>query len=343
MKDILTISKWELFKILRRKSAILLIILLTVIMGGIAIKEYNTQLGFRESESAQKSFYDLKVNWREREENVVKYGTEFMGDKGIDEMQKEAARRRVEIAKYKLDHNINRAIYEDMWFFFTDDSFKIVSTIMIIFIAIVGAMSVASEYSEKTIKSYLILPYKRYKLLAAKYLSVFYYAVLLLGVVVICGITFGILIFGMDGSNDLMFLYGKSGPYTISTLRYSILIVLLRIPDIIFYIALSFFFGILTKSVIASTITTITFTTLVSPFIIFASKYYTILNYTPFINMDFRKFLDFGAYMPDIENSFQNVVVRNITSPWTALLILMSYTVVLLVVSFRVFIRRDVH
>lgn len=346
MMNILKLTKWEFFKIMKTSMAMVILALLVAIMGGITYSEFQGKKeydAFMADENDPRREFELSFsnNWRDKEEQLIINATSALEDPFYDTIQRETIRRRIEIAEYKLETNTERSFLKNMWYFFGDDSFKWVTMLLVIAVAIVGTFNLAGEYSEKTISPLLLMPYKRYKILTAKYLATLLYGFIALGIVIILGILSGIIIFGFDAGKGVIPLYGTNGPYFMSSLNYSILVVLFKTVDIIFITILSFFIAVLLKSTTVASITTIITVTLLSPFIIFASKYYNILNYTPFTNLDFRKFLEFGSVMPSIENGFENVVVSGI-SPLIAALIVLAYSFIFLYATYFVFCKKDV-
>lgn len=346
MMNILNLTKWEFFKIMKSRMAIVIIALLVAIMGGITYNEFQDKQEYDtfmadETDPRQEMELEFLNNWKDKEAQFIINATTSLNDPYYTEVEKEAIRRRIEIAEYKLETNTERSFIKNMWYFFGDDTFNYVSMLIIIAVTIIGTFNLASEYSEKTITSLLLLPYKRYKILTAKYLATLLYGFISLGLVIILGILSGIIVFGINAGSGLIPLYGANGPYFMSSFTYSILVVLFKTVDIIFITILSFMIAVLLKSTTIATITTILTVTLLSPFVIYAAKYYSILNYTPFINLDFRKFLEFGSVMPSLENDFQNVVVSGI-NPLIAGLIVLGYSFIFIYATYFVFCKNDV-
>lgn len=346
MMDIIKLTKWEFFKIMKTRIAVVILALIVVIMGGITYNEFQDKQEYDsfmadETDPRQEFELDFINNWREKEEQLIINATSSLDDPYYNEVQREQIRRRIEIAEYKLETNTERSFVKNMWYFFGDKGFTYISMLLVIAVAIIGTFNLASEYSEKTITPLLLLPYKRYKILTAKYLATLLYGFLALGLIIILGILSGIFIFGTDVGAGVIPLYGLKGPYFISNFIYSVLVVMFKIVDIIFITALSFFIAVVLKSTTLATITTVFTVTIFSQFIIFAAKYYDFLNYTPFINMDFRKFLEFGSVMPSIDNTFENVVVSGIT-PLIACIIVIVYIVIFIYATYFVFCKKDV-
>src|SRR5690606_26357656 len=90
-------------------------------------------------------------------------------------------------------------IESDSIWSFMDTASAIVSVITL-FTIIVGASSVASEFSWGTIKLLLIRPVSRTKILLSKYLSTIIFALVSLIILFVVSLLVGSIIFGFDGS-----------------------------------------------------------------------------------------------------------------------------------------------
>lgn len=264
-----------------------------------------------------------------------------MTDPYYSDIQKEAINRRYEIAKYKLETDTQRQLYKNKWYFFSDNTFKFVSILVVLFIAIVGTFNLSSEYSNKTINPLLLLPYKIYKILISKYLATLIYGLISFALIIILGILSGLIVYGFDATGGVIVLYGSSGPYTLSMFSYSMIVVALQLVNIIFYTILSFLIAVLLKSVSVATIVTVLTLKIISPLNAFAASYYDFLKYLPFVNLDFRKFLEFGSTMPSIEFNFESVVYSGIT-PLISVILLLIYIVIFISITFYCFCKKDI-
>ena len=155
------------------------------------------------------------------------------------------------------------------------------------------------------------------------------------------GLLSGIIIHGFDRISSQTILYGVNGPYVISTALYSVIIVLLKLVELIFSIALAFMIAVLLKSVSFATMTSIITIFLVSPVVLYAGKMSRLINYLPFNHLDFRKFLDYGTVLPQINNDFQSIVIQGFT-PVIAALIVGAYIALFMAITYGVFCKRDV-
>lgn len=339
MKDILNLSKLEFSKMFKTKIAKIGIILSFLIMIGLTISEYSDMKRVREYESTNGT--SATFDWREREEYLISQKESMLSDPYYDDIQRDEINKRIEIAEYRLEYNITKDYEKNIWWFFADNSFNWVFRFIILTVVLVGVFNVASEYNNKTINMWLVSPYKRWKVLTSKYLAILIYGLEILGIVLVMGLLSGIIIHGFDRISSQTILYGVNGPYVISTALYSVIIVLLKLVELIFSIALAFMIAVLLKSVSFATITSIITIFLVSPVVLYAGKMSRLINYLPFNHLDFRKFLDYGTVLPQINNDFQSIVIQGFT-PVIAALIVGAYIALFMAITYGVFCKRDV-
>lgn len=339
MKDVLYLSKLEFSKMFKTKIAKVGIILAFIIMIGVTISEYSDMKRVREYESANGTLESW--DWREREEYLISQKESMLSDPYYNEIDRKQIERRVEIAEYRLEHNITKDYEKNMWWFFADNSFNWVFRFIILIVVLVGVFNVSSEYNNKTINMWLVSPYKRWKVLTSKYLAIIGYGAIILGIVLFMGLLSGIIIHGFDRVSSEAILYGVNGPYTISTALYSIVIVLLKLVELIFSISLAFMISVLLKSVSFATITSIVTIFVISPVVLYGGKMMNYLNYLPFNHLDFRKFLDFGTILPNVNNDFDSIIIQGFT-PTIAALIIMVYISMFMSITYGVFCKRDV-
>lgn len=150
MKDVLYLSKLEFSKMFKTKIARVGIILAFIIMIGLTISEYSDIKRVREYESANGT--SESWDWREREEYLISQKESMISDPYYNEIDREQIERRVEIAEYRLEHNITKDYEKNIWWFFADNSFNWVFRFIILIVVLVGVFNVSSEYNNKTIK-----------------------------------------------------------------------------------------------------------------------------------------------------------------------------------------------
>ncbi|MDU2288732.1 MAG: ABC transporter permease subunit [Clostridium celatum] len=203
-------------------------------------------------------------------------------------------------------------------------------------------MSRRGEYTNKTINPLLLLPYKRYKILISKYLATLIYGLISFALVIVLGILSGLIVYGFGATGGVIVLYGFNKPYTLSMFSYSMIVVILQLINIIFYTILSFLIGVVLKSVSVATIVTVLTLTIIYPLNAFAASYYDFLKYFPFVNLDFRKFLEFGSTMPSIEFNFQSAVYSGVT-PLISVILILTYMTIFILITFYYFCKKDIN
>ncbi|MBE5921605.1 MAG: hypothetical protein E7269_02485 [Lachnospiraceae bacterium] len=153
--------------------------------------------------------YNTLTTYFSAKESLESYEDTIAQGAAIDEEAYEQAKSTYLIAKYRLDNDVDTAVYYDSTMltdtidstYFTGLSLTtaLASIISILMIIIAGGI-IAKEFSQGTIKFYLINPISRGKLFWSKYLTVFSLAILLAIVSFIISVLSG-LIFGASEIN----------------------------------------------------------------------------------------------------------------------------------------------
>lgn len=327
----------ELLKLFRSKVTIICMSLLFIIMGVLIIGEYSDVKEY----NSNKDYHNEVISWKEREENLVKYAKDsYQNDNWLTPLQKDQIQRRIEIAEYRLDNNIEKDIYKNVWWFFNDNSFSIVCSVIVVMIVLIGAVSIAGEYSSRTIRQVLLLPYRREKILSAKLIALLGISLFLFAEMFLMGLISGFVIHGTQGLSSLVVLYFGSRLTVMNMSVYSIIVVLFQLIKILFYISLVVFISVATKNVSATVIISAFIAVFSGPISFFLGSYYKSLYYLPFANLDFRRYLDFGTTMPEIETYTKSVVVSGLTSSGSAIIVILSI-IILVAGGFAIFRKQD--
>ncbi|MHA0856495.1 ABC transporter permease [Paenibacillus sp. CMAA1364] len=193
----------------------------------------------------------------------------------------------------------------------------------IIFVVVISADSVASEFSGGTIKLLLIRPWSRSKILLSKFTSVIMFS--LLSTLVLFGLTFlsSNIWFNYEGSSGMFISDWSNGSYTFLTLgsSYIQLLIIMMIAFMIstlfrsstFAIAMSLFI-LFTKDI---------FLTILSP------DRYEWMKYVLFTHMDLKGYI----------HSSQGPAGSTLTF---SIVILACYCAIFIFLSWYVFKKRDV-
>ncbi|WP_099352156.1 ABC transporter permease [Fredinandcohnia onubensis] len=136
--------------------------------------------------------------WKQnlQQQNEV-YKTD-LANEDLPDMVKDISERELAINEYRLEHDIAPMETRSTWNFMTVAA-EIVSLITL-FTIVVGASSVASEFTWGTIKLLLIRPVSRAKILLSKYLATILFALFSLVLLFAVSFLVGSIFFGIGGS-----------------------------------------------------------------------------------------------------------------------------------------------
>ncbi|MBA4538436.1 ABC transporter permease [Bacillus aquiflavi] len=183
----LNLIRNELMKIFKRPGTYVMIglIILLTIVTGIFIKYANDHTEVPQG-------HDWKAELVAQNENYKKDIEEF---KNNNPMLVKNLERNIAINEYRIEHNLSPNEKYTMWGFIEDSAQNI--QVIGMFVIIIAAGIVASEFSWGTVKLLLIRPIKRSKILAAKYMTVFIFGAILLAISFLFSAISGALLFGM--------------------------------------------------------------------------------------------------------------------------------------------------
>ena len=211
--------------------------------------------------------------------------------------------------------------------FFNEYSFLI----LVFGIMIAGGM-VSDEFSKGTIKSLLIIPQKRSKILLAKYISLLIMILLIIGVLIVSELLVGGILLGFGSLSVPVVVYNISASdlEIVNVFGYLGLQIITNLPQIILLTTLAFACSVIVNSTAFSIV--IPFCGIIAAELIngFALAYdIGILNYFVTTNWDFTVYLFGGTSI------FGNSLLH-------AIIVCLVYLVIMLVVTFIVFKRKDI-
>ncbi len=211
--------------------------------------------------------------------------------------------------------------------FFNEYSFLI----LVFGIMIAGGM-VSDEFSKGTIKSLLIIPQKRSKILLAKYISLLIMILLIIGVLIVSELLVGGILLGFGSLSVPVVVYNISASdlEIVNVFGYLGLQIITNLPQIILLTTLAFACSVIVNSTAFSIV--IPFCGIIAAELIngFALAYdIDILNYFVTTNWDFTVYLFGGTSI------FGNSLLH-------AIIVCLVYLVIMLVVTFIVFKRKDI-
>lgn len=175
----------EWVKIFKQISTYIMIGLLVVlVMAAGALTKY---LDSKASEP--------KSDWKQEltaENNALKQNME--GAKFVAPSLKEYTNRQIAINEYRIEHDLEPDRKSTVWTYLKDSADFI--SFAGLFVIIIAAGIVANEFSWGTIKILVVKPYKRWKILLAKYATVVLFLLLILAVLFISASIVGAILFG---------------------------------------------------------------------------------------------------------------------------------------------------
>ena len=231
------------------------------------------------------------------------------------------------ILEEKMDTKNSNTLRSVLINFFSEYSFLI-----LVFVIMIAGGMVSDEFSRGTIKSLLTVPYKRSSILTAKYITVLLIIPFIVIFLLIWEFLVGGILLGFDSLSIPVAIYNiTSGSLEVlNVFSYFIINFLANLPQLILLATLAFAASVILNSTAFAI--AITFCGIIASEIInsFALMYnIKILNYFVTTNWDFTAFL-FGCH---------SVFGLSLTH---SIIICIIYLIIMLVVTFLVFMKKDI-
>lgn len=186
MANIVKLIQNENMKIYRRISTWIMLVILIAVAVVVGIV-----MNITASDSVDEQW---KQNLQQQNEM---YKTDLASE-DLPDMVKDISKKELAINEYRIEHDIAPVESRSTWNFMTIAA-EIVSLITL-FTIVVGASSVASEFTWGTIKLLLIRPVSRAKILLSKYLATILFALFSLVLLFVVSFLVGSIFFGIEGS-----------------------------------------------------------------------------------------------------------------------------------------------
>ena len=147
-------------------------------------------------------------DWKQETQMQIEADKQFLKENPqLPEFQTKLREEQIAISEYRIENDIEPASGETMWSFVNFNSNFV--DVIGVFIIIVAAGIVASEFTWGTIKLLLIRPISRTKILLSKYLTVLLYGITLLLILFALSTIAGAILFGSgDGQQHLVYVDG---------------------------------------------------------------------------------------------------------------------------------------
>lgn len=134
-------------------------------------------------------------NWQQNLERTNQEYQAMLQHADVPDYYQSEIEKEITINQYRLDHNIPPT-EQTLWGFMTEATD--LTSLITLFTIIVGAISVAGEFSWGTIKLLLIRSVSRSKILLSKYLASFLFALAMLAILFITSFIGGGLLYGFS-------------------------------------------------------------------------------------------------------------------------------------------------
>ncbi|MBM7713081.1 ABC transporter permease [Siminovitchia sp. FSL H7-0308] len=186
-------NEWE--KIFRQISTYImmgLLILILIVTAGMM--KYLDSKEKAENQDWKQELMAENENLKQQHEDM-----QIIGPKDLIEQE-------IAINEYRIKNDLPPVEERTVWTFINDS----ISLIPFagLFVLIVAAGIVANEFSWGTIKILLVKPYKRWKILLAKYFTVNLFLLLMLAILFVCASIIGAVLFGTgDSSSNVHLAY----------------------------------------------------------------------------------------------------------------------------------------
>ncbi len=137
-------------------------------------------------------------NWKQNLQQQNETLKAEIENEAIPELDRESYEKNLAINEYRIEHDIEPTNAKSIWTYMSYTA-EIVSLITL-FTVVVGASSVASEFTWGTIKLLLIRPVSRAKILLSKYMATILFALFSLILLFVVSFLIGSILFGSGGS-----------------------------------------------------------------------------------------------------------------------------------------------
>jgi len=309
--------KNEWMKIFRRPGTYVMVAILVISIAIVGFVVKYQQNGMDVSEDPK---------WEQvlqEENNALKQQM----DQSRTKIKKQYFKKEIAINDYRIKHHIPPREKYSVWSFVKDSSQLIV--LAGLFIIIVAAGIVASEFNWGTIKLLLIRPINRTKILLSKYLTVLLYAIFMLSILFVFSTILGAILFGMP-DEAVSYLNYNNGQVTEQNIVVHLLIYYgLSSIDMIMLVTMAF--------MISSVFRNSSLAIGLSLFLLFTGGQFTTLlamkftwaKYLLFANTDLMQYVEGSPLVEGMTLSF-------------SVLMLLAYFALFQFLAFFVFQKRDV-
>ena len=231
------------------------------------------------------------------------------------------------ILEEKIDTKSSNNLRGVIMNFFNEYAFLI-----LLFVIMIAGGIVSDEFNKGTIKTLLIVPHERTSILWAKYIAVVLCIPLIIGFLLLAQIIIGGIFLGFGSLSIPAVIYNVTthSMEVLNVFSYFLVNMLANLPEILLLATLAFACSVILNNTAFAI--TLTFGGMIASQIINSLAYaydIKILNYFVTTNWDFTVYL-FGG------QSIFGVTIGH------SLLVCLTYLIIMLIVAFVVFIRKDI-
>ena len=318
----------ELIKIFEKKMSWIFAIILILGLIGSAVLEM--KVSDQQKEDDWKVQVQSEINKLEKKMEKAPSYNDLKEDEYPSEGTKEDIQSQIDDFNGNLTDNVNP--YTTSWSYLGDFGIAMKSLITL-FVVIVCAGNISSEFSDGTIKQLLIRPHRRWAILLSKYIAILIYSIFLLAVLAIAGYLVSIAFFGTAGFNDNIYAYNSAfSPETVSGGVYFLQNLAYYLPGLILILTLAFMLSTLFKNqaiAVGIGIFVLFFSSTVGSIIVGLSEKYAWTKSLIFPHLDQTVFI------------MDDKILTNITMP-ISLGILGVYYIIFMFITFFFFQKRDI-
>ncbi len=353
MGSFFSLFRGETKKIWSKKSAWVMIVILSGIMALMAllfgamgslgedvVRSFNQSslVGQLNSLTGMEITGDLYLEQAEEnlpalKEQVEQAREEMEASTGIERYANFIAynsmKREYQVMAYQVEHQIAPERMAASWGYIQLAE-QLAISIIILLVLIIGAGSVASEYADGTIKLLFPRPYRRWKILLAKFLATLGYGIVLLVIGYALSLLSGGILYGFENAGTVVVRTNGIAAYQTTAFGQSVIFYLTGVVGILLTLVMAVMISCLFRSRAAAVGVTLLIYlvsgTVTGLLAMFGAEW---VKYTVFFNMDLSVYLQRGAMVPGMNIVFSGVAMG-------------LYTIVFLVIAFLSFCKRDV-
>jgi ABC-2 type transport system permease protein len=267
------------------------------------------------------------ADWRTELTATVKQLEADVNNPDIPKTYKELQRKELEIFKYRLEHDIAPLDNQSLWGYAVDATDLI--SLITLFTVVVGAGSVASEFSWGTIKLLMIRPAKRGKILLSKYISIILFALSLLLILLATSMIIGGIVHGFDRLDIPHLAFQDGKVVEIGMLSHIISVYGLNSISLIMLVTFAFMISTVFRSSSLAIGLAIFLMFMGGQITYLLASKYEWAKYILFANMDLTQYIDGVPIVEGMTMSF-------------SIMMLLIYFVLFNVLSWYVFKNRDI-